>query len=342
MRRKSYLSILCFLFYMFVVFSSGMLLSFEENIIKPVDSWFTEKDEVQILGTINDIIVLDSTVFAVNGKSRKLLMIQNGKIIKEIGRKGQGPQEYIIIPCFYKINDSIYLIDIVNKKIDVYSLKGNFQKSINIRNIHTINKFVLTEDKKIVSGTDGFRSKYLIHIMDLNGKILKQFGKIEAPSFDVYIPEVSKREILKGKIPSRRKNNVLIHVLKDKSIFAAHQALNLIKKFDSQGRLIFEIKINDKSFEKIFENAKEMNKQARLNAWYPLSYWSDIVSDDLDNIYLLMNHPDKTKIIKLDKKGNIIKKYKNKNIVLSKIYLKDNILWGFDHECALYKFKIEN
>ena len=84
-------------------------------------------DETKIL----DVAISEKYIFLL-GVYDILQYDRNGKFIRKIGRRGQGPQEYIRLTSFQldEQNDLIFATDIAGQKIQVFDFNGKYVKKI--------------------------------------------------------------------------------------------------------------------------------------------------------------------------------------------------------------------
>ncbi len=80
-------------------------------------------------GVSEDLIVIRDPNHVEDGNI--FIFDRNGKALKKINRKGQGPEEYthFLGVTIDKDNDELFVNDAAGKKIVVYDLEGNFKRS---------------------------------------------------------------------------------------------------------------------------------------------------------------------------------------------------------------------
>ncbi len=83
-------------------------------------------------GVSEDFIVIRDPNHVEDGNI--FIFDRNGKALKKINRKGQGPEEYthFLGVTFDKDNDELFINDAAGNKIVVYDLEGNFKRSFSI------------------------------------------------------------------------------------------------------------------------------------------------------------------------------------------------------------------
>jgi hypothetical protein len=95
-------------------------------------------------------------------------------LIQSIGKYGQGPGEFNSVGNFFISEDSLYAYDPNKNRVLVFNIDGTFNREI--KNEYVIfNKFVIVNNK-IISNFP--YSEKPILVMDINGKLLKSFGKM--------------------------------------------------------------------------------------------------------------------------------------------------------------------
>ena len=86
------------------------------------------KDEA-LFNNFFRVFVTDRNIF-VQDFTRVLVFDSEGKYLSKIERIGHGPQEYIDISHFWPFEDKIYIVDSQKDQIQVYSLSGEFVRSL--------------------------------------------------------------------------------------------------------------------------------------------------------------------------------------------------------------------
>lgn len=100
------------------------------NISTPIDSLFSEIKLLPLetkqgyeIADIFHFIVYDSLIIINDDRKRLLIFNNNGKLIRQIGRQGEGPGEYLSLRDFY-VNDQKEIEILDFKKIERYTLDG--------------------------------------------------------------------------------------------------------------------------------------------------------------------------------------------------------------------------
>ena len=126
--------------------------------------------------SINKVLIDNSYLFILDARSSPLLYVYNksGQFITIIGRVGQGPTEYMKIRDFDISEDSIYIYDDRQKRIQVYNLNDfEFSRSVNLQ--FRARGFSLLENKTMIFASTKDLNKDQIIITDLNGNAKRSF-----------------------------------------------------------------------------------------------------------------------------------------------------------------------
>ena len=123
------------------------------------------------LDSEENIYVLDS------GNCRVQKFNKNGGYVKTIGRKGQGPGEFVNpLALYIDGHDNLYVSE--GRKMHVFDRSGELRKSHVLEN--NIRDFFVDEDGHIITFcmiTDDEGSKKIIVKLDMEGKIIQTFAE---------------------------------------------------------------------------------------------------------------------------------------------------------------------
>jgi hypothetical protein len=138
-----------------------------------------EETDYAVIGEINSMQVFDNYIFILDiDKAKKLFMFdKNGKYLRQIGRLGQGPGEYLYISdfCLDTINREIYILDSSKKMLYKYNFdSGKFIGSINMQYTEGHYPYYVTLfNNKIY--TNIVRHENLLMELELETNIQKEF-----------------------------------------------------------------------------------------------------------------------------------------------------------------------
>lgn len=120
-----------------------------------------ETSPSSLLGNINRIEMNDSLIF-ISEFERLSLFTRKGKFVSQIGSKGNGPDEYIVLSSYYIDNEKqqVTIIDDCKNVLLNYDFKGKYLSTVSVpkKSFDSSRYTLLTEDNKLLS----------YHMMDMN------------------------------------------------------------------------------------------------------------------------------------------------------------------------------
>lgn len=288
-----------------------------EDFIINVDTIRLETTDESILDGILKMHLMDGRIYILNDKYEEVYLFSNeGKFIKKIQNKGDGPQEYIKINSFEvdKKNKKIILADSFSRRIFIYDELGELEDVIQL----DFQPSIVSSDGKdgfisFYSGRKGMYSspemeKTNIHFMDKNGKINSYAKENETPqTIDISstfpITHVGNGEVLYQPILSdtifevKNKQVTPMYLLRNKSDY------KFFSMKDKQSLI----------YKAVGENSKTLKEKGELGyifSWGSVLNLTDyclfMLSDWDDLIYVWYDKNSKKSItVKADKmKGN--------------------------------------
>jgi len=190
-----------------------------------------------------------------------------GKLIKKIGRKGQGPGEFQA-PRFMGLSEKfIYVSDERMNRIQVFDKELNFIKNILVRtNVSSLKVF--SDDKFIITSTSILRkSKGKIFTLNAEGKITDEFV-FSDKDLPLLMGTVSLDFDSKG------------------NLYIAYAFQNKVEKIDPKENKVWS--------KKLLKMKKEVGKIKVESFTVPTDVvYKDIALDSSDNIYILGGHLSK-------------------------------------------------
>jgi len=107
-----------------------------------------ETNSKSLLGGIIKIQLTDEFIF-ISGRDKLLLFSKKGKFVRQIGKKGKGPGEYLRILDFVVTQDTVYITSTGKRSLLIYNVNGDFLKeqSTPLQLAH----FNVTPEDKIVT-----------------------------------------------------------------------------------------------------------------------------------------------------------------------------------------------
>jgi len=180
---------------------------------------------------------------------------KNGKFIKNIGRRGKGPGEFIL-PQSINVdnNNDLYVYNGASKMILILNPEGVEIKRFNV-NFH-VNKFRILSNDRIIAHTGVYsdvlrdKSPSVFYVYDFAGNLLYEFGEMFP------LP-------LKGRKNSYAYSSGFSYdVDENGNIYCAHEYINKIEKLNNKGKtiLIIDRKIK-KEPDELFYEYSDRNKR---------------------------------------------------------------------------------
>ncbi|MCF7859963.1 MAG: 6-bladed beta-propeller [Candidatus Cloacimonetes bacterium] len=150
-----------------------------------------EKKKSSVIIPFNDIAKFtDSTycgkVYSMAGKENKIYFSDfsnhrficlnlEGDLIYSLDTKGRGPGEFNY-PGYFEIkHDSIYLFDMGNHRINIYTISGNYKREFPVKNYSGSSRFAIDDDDRFYFSSAN--SKEPVVVTDRHGNKLFSFGQ---------------------------------------------------------------------------------------------------------------------------------------------------------------------
>jgi hypothetical protein len=298
----------------------------------------------QILANPCDIAISsEGFIYILDSEDNNLKMFKrDGTFSKCIGRKGQGPGEFVRPWAISVIKDKFWVADAGNRRVQVFSIDGMYLRSYKVPVEYGVG-LAFDEKGSIYLNTKGFRSPKLISVHDYQGNLLKKFGNLEGDLIEFYDFTLIKKQIMEGKIPNSFKNDILLITDKIGNLFAVHRALNKFKKFSPKGKLLFEKDIKADEYKNIHNSFLQKNaSEENPGMFWALYYVNDLAIDKNDNLYILLNEPSRMIICVYSSEGIFLGKLLGVEDSIFRIVISnDNCLYGLSQETHfIYKFKL--
>ena len=222
-------------------------------------------------------------------KANQILMFDDqGKFIKKIGKKGQGPGEFGNPFCLSSTSETIIVGDNSNMRIQFYDLKGNFIREFKIYKAFL--DMAVSHDGLIYAAPIRIRPESsLVDVLDTDGKLLTSFGEARfGDKSDWQIPNMV------GGISINDKNE----------LFIAFMSFPLVCKYSENGDLLAEYKLEHevmKEKEKINLDHLKKNQDGLMTVIYSIRAGTNGFS-------ILRNYP-RAEILEYDNDGRLQNEY---------------------------------
>gem|GEM_PF-892784 len=193
------------------------------------EDYFHRPSDIEIGPENSCIYVVDS------GNHRVVVFDFDGRFIRTIGNKGQGPGEFSR-PSGASIcrDSSLAVADYGNNRIQIFDGSGKFLRSINTKEIRVADLVVIDDRFFTVPtyGTSGFNVNMgsdaeiqpLVVVMDGEGNVVDEFTSSDFPDTQPFIRAI--------------KHRVCLALSPDRRLFLPFGALNVILVFDLDGHTL--------------------------------------------------------------------------------------------------------
>ncbi|MBA7494238.1 hypothetical protein ES702_04813 [subsurface metagenome] len=174
-----------------------------------------------------------------SGNHRILVFDFQGKLLRIIGRKGQGPAEFSKPTGLHILEDGgLAVADVGNRRIQIFGKDGKFVKSIKSKSVQVADMIFI--DNKIYSISAFGSSRYrfdmhlekdtqpLVNILNNQGNLIQSISVDNFPESHPYLRAL--------------KHRVCLALSRDGKLYIPHFAMNVIHVFDLEGNKISEFR----------------------------------------------------------------------------------------------------
>lgn len=134
-----------------------------------------EDTDESLLGKVDKIEFLDNYLYVLEKRRGLFLFDKQGKFVRKIGNKGNGPGEYVSPDDITvdKVNKKIYILD-SNQRVLKYSSTGAYENSFRLENDATRSNYIQYSENALYTNLytfDKSRSRFLLSKVNIaNGK----------------------------------------------------------------------------------------------------------------------------------------------------------------------------
>ncbi|MCK4763403.1 MAG: 6-bladed beta-propeller [Candidatus Aminicenantes bacterium] len=146
---------------------------FEDSEVVPFK---LDKPDSEIISIGDMVINSNGEYFISDGKSGKIMRFTAaGKLLQYIGRKGEGPGEYLLPTCFeLDKNDNLYYFDLAKRHINVYSSPGyEFETQVRIEGY--MQDMIIADNRDFITYRMTAPENKLIYKYSSTGKLIKSY-----------------------------------------------------------------------------------------------------------------------------------------------------------------------
>jgi len=210
-------------------------LQLEEELTIGVE----EGDDNYIFDFPSEIRVGDNGNIYISDNNQIKCYNRNGQYLRTIGRKGQGPGEFLGSRFALSQDGKIYVMDKINARITIFDTNGVYFKSFNVSNLNTNWHHIYSDQYNNIYFSREFRDeeKYVMSIHRYNaiGQESLNYGKFLADQIVMIKQGNSFMPIRTSAAPT----TVWI-VSKTGKLYAGFSKQFLISVYDEQGKLLFK------------------------------------------------------------------------------------------------------
>ncbi len=246
--------------------------------IERSDYWLSRPMEIK-MGTDRLLYILDQ------GNSRIMVLDQNLKFVRQIGRVGQGPGE-MIEPTDLDLDDdnNIYAADPINSRITIFDKFGNELNTIRFTNLVPSNLHLAVDNNRQIYINTLFDS--LITVFDSGGNKLRSFGapfKHDRPATQHYW------------------NIVSLDFDREENLWVVFNTRTQIRKYRKDGTLVFQTEPVGPEI----EEGKKQEKPMTSGLGRYVFYFTDIFCSSSGRIFIAGHNY----IYELNDSGGVKKRY---------------------------------
>lgn len=185
-----------------------------------------------------DVDLHQSLIYVTDsGNNRVLAFDFDGKLLDILGKKGQGPGEFLNPTGLFALDDSrLAVADFNNNRIQIFDRSGNLWLSTKAKDTRVADLIILEDKIYTISafGTSGYKLDFspdketqpLLTVLDIQGNKIHSITGNAFPDPHPFLRAI--------------KNRVCLAVSREKKIYLSYFAANLIQAFDDSGKKLDE------------------------------------------------------------------------------------------------------
>lgn len=307
--------------------------------IIPFVSWGgPEASEERMLGGPSDFVITSVGEFVVSDAilNQIVFFTKDGRLIRRVGRKGQGPLEFTTPYRIAQVGDTLVVWEINANRLQYLTLDGRFIATVKPNPAFFFEPVEFAR-KNIYKLTGGVQADSLIYIYNYKGERIDMFGTLEAPRIEILNMRETKEYARKRQIAPTLKNTALPCLTSDGHLFILHNALPLLKKYTLDGELVFRKELEEDSTMQALKSwFFAANDTSRQGFSYRLRYWLSVAPDHDGGFYALPNlRANKSKhllIYHFSRDGELTEKFVGPQGIFGILKSTAHQLWAFNGE----------
>ena len=254
-------------------------------------------------------ILPNGNIAVADGQIKKITIVTPEEdSVAQFGKEGRGPAEFIYPGNLTVASGLLNVVDGSQFKVIEFDYRGNYVDNFVYESNAMGGAVALSDNREYFTGASGEDNK-LIKWAQADSDSSFLFGEAKISMVEDLDIEASRNDIVNGRVPDYMKNNVVL-ALGDEFLYAFLNSYSELRKYDRDGNLVWEKKLelpdNERLKKGIAEAAKNMP-----NALPFLTYINAMKVIESD-IYLLGNRSrgNPQHIIKVNSNGEITTFYR--------------------------------
>ena len=230
-------------------------------------------------------------ILVADQKAHQLFMFDDrGNFVRNIGREGEGPGEFLNPYCLSATSEKIIVADNSNMRLQFYDLNGDYINSFKIFNAY---KDIAVSKNGMIYAVPlrMLPTSKLVDVLDKSGQLLSSFEKAR----------------FGGDKSQWQTPNFISISLNDKDeLFIAYEFFPLVVKYSKEEVLLAEYKIEHKAMqEKEKKNIDHTKDKSYRGGW---SIVIQTICASTEGFYILQNYP-RIEILEYDNNGGFLNNY---------------------------------
>ncbi|MCY4171574.1 MAG: 6-bladed beta-propeller [Bacteroidetes bacterium] len=189
-------------------------------------------EQVYVIQQYGDILYLSD-----KGYQLIFALDNDFRVIRTIGQQGRGPGEFSEGPFTFRVvNDEIYGYNTASRSIQVFSLLGDFQRSIPLdpKDFIWHDGLALDPQGYLYIAPDRTQNPYFIIKVDSLGNIMNKFGQLLQTSY--------------SEVQNRRQSSRTHISVTDKYLIAMGDYVPVIERYTLDGELLQSVDLTDSPY----------------------------------------------------------------------------------------------
>jgi hypothetical protein len=228
----------------------------EQGLVRPV--------QLEVLPT-GEVAVLD-------GHTNKVQFIDpDGNVTASFGGEGRGPGESLSASQLLLADESLFVVDFNLYRINRFTLSGEYVGSFSFESGMFGNELALMDSNIYYIQTMG-ENESLIKEINIQSGSENYFGEAKGEEFHFDNVDKDRRTLQGGEVPGFMRNEIRM-IYSDNHLFVFLNTLSILKKYTTEGELLWEKEIVMPVNQIVFDNAiSQLNSDDDFGGIPSISY----------------------------------------------------------------------